>query len=175
MNFNNFLALMFPSLFVSCKEANQDLTDKDPLDYDEVIHLDIHYLRKSQFKRTYDLEVKPKLKDILGFPPIEIEEDFDDDLYKIKAGNSIYTIVGEDTSRDEATINAGVYFFEIINKQLIEANSKYRCYSLYGDNDFAAIFLTDEMYFTAIKEIKNPYHKPYMINANPPNYGMHTN
>ena len=60
-------------------------------------------------------------------------------------------------------------FFSIINEQL--ENSDIKFYALYGGNDLHGLFLTEEEFEVARKDMDNKRRWPYIPRLEPPEYG----
>jgi hypothetical protein len=144
----------------------------DPIDYDEVFHLDAENLAEYGMKQSYDLLI-PKLQ-TLGVKPKPMTEIFsqDDGRYNLYVGGKTYKVWnGEALTKNEFPWPlATAIFFETINDQL--SKSEYKFYAINGDNDLHGVFLKKAEFEAAVQFHGVPYDRPYLPNREPPFFGL---
>jgi hypothetical protein len=149
---------------------SEGTSQEDPLDYDQVVHLDAEDLAEQGIKAAYvDLN---SLLQHYAPAPIEVIEDIDSDLgsYAVIAAGKRIEVWGPTLDPKDGWARAAVAFFNIVNTNL--GHSSHKFYALYGGNDLSGLFLTSEQYALARQTIKNSSHWPYMPVMEPPNYGF---
>lgn len=144
-------------------------TPVDPLDYDQVIHLDAEDLAEQGILSSYR-DLLPTLKRYAS-SPLEVTEDIDHDAarYSVSAGGCRYEIWEDGAQTSDGWTRATIAFFQIVNANLSE--SPYKFYALYGGNDLSGIFLTDEEFSAARRAIANRSNWPWLPVGEPPHYG----
>jgi hypothetical protein len=142
----------------------------DPLDYEQVVHLDAEDLAEQGISSAYS-DLRQKLLNYTT-EPLVVAEEFDSDsgFYAVAAGGRRYEIWGPSVNSESGWARATVAFFSIVNANLHQSPHKF--YALYGGNDLSGVFLTDEQYSLARESIKNPSYWPYLPVMEPPHYGF---
>jgi hypothetical protein len=162
----------FKHLFTSVDDSGADVATPPPFDVDDVILLDAEDLAKQGILEAYE-QLHPQLRQYEA-SNVDIVEEFDDDdddddTYTVFADGKRYDIRGNGVEGDPWAL-ATVAFFEIVNGSL--AGSSHRFYALYGGNDLAGIFLTDEQFAVARESIGRHTHWPWIPVNHPPDYGF---
>ena len=149
--------------------AKQGLLE-DPLDYEQVVHLDAEELAEQGIQEAYNA-LLPRLRQYSG-SPLEVVEEVDGErgIYSVLAGGVRYEIWGPDLKPNDGWARASVAFFSIVNRGL-EA-SAHKFYALYSDNDLSGVFLTEEEYLQARRAIEQRSSWPYLLVNEPPHYGF---
>jgi len=151
-------------------ESTPHPENADPLNYDEIVHLDAEDLAEQGILSAYQ-ELQPRLQQYISSPPIEISEEVDYDLasYIIHANGKRYVIVENGGQTPDCWERATVAFFEIVNSNLEGSSSKF--YALYGGNDLSGMFLSEEQYVAARRALKKCSDWPWLPVYEPPHYG----
>lgn len=144
-------------------------TSTVPFDYDDLVLLDAEDLAEGGILEAYQ-QLHPTLRQH-GAAEIDIAEEVDEDAgtYTVLADGTRYPIYGEGVEED-AWILATIAFFDIVNAGM--ANATHRFYALYGGNDLAGIFLTDEQFRLAQECFKRAKDRPWVPVNIPPHYGF---
>ncbi|MDR6213549.1 hypothetical protein [Paracidovorax wautersii] len=144
--------------------------DTDPIDYDQLIPLDAERLAEQGIAAAY-AEVLPQLQRYAA-SPLAVHEEVDDDTgaYAVRAGPHRFAVYGPGLDSGEDWARAAVALFALVNANL--EGSPYRFYALYGDNDLAGVFLTEEQCAQARRAIASRSSWPYMPVMQPPHYGF---
>jgi hypothetical protein len=140
-----------------------------PFDEDDIVLLDAEELAEEGILQAYE-QLHPQLRQHEA-EEVDIAEEVDADhgTYTVLAGERRYEIYGEDVEED-AWVLATIAFFDIVNAGL--AHATHRFYALYGGNDLAGIFLTQEQYQAAMQSIARPSERPWIPVNRPPDYGF---
>lgn len=144
--------------------------DKDPLNYDEIVHLDAEGLAEQGILSAYR-ELQPRLQQYILSSPIEISEEVDYDLasYIVHTNEKRYVIVENGGQTADCWERATVAFFEIVNSNLEDSSSKF--YALYCGNDLSGMFLSEKQYVAARRTLKKCSDWPWLPVYEPPHYG----
>ena len=156
-------------LLAKTEPAVSSPNSEDPLDYDQLVHLDAEDLAEQGILSAYQA-LLPRLKQFTD-SPIEVTEELDHDSgrYTVCFEGLRYAISFPDDPDDNSWIRATVAFFDIVNANLRKSSHKF--YALYGANDLGGIFLTEEEYVAARQAIKERSNWPWMPVNWPPDYG----
>ncbi|MFC5477969.1 hypothetical protein [Massilia suwonensis] len=140
-----------------------------PFDYDDLVLLDAEDLAEVGILEAYQ-QLHPQLRQY-GAAEIDIAEEVDEDAgtYTVLADGIRYPIYGEGAEED-AWVLATIAFFDIVNAGLADAS--HRFYALYGGNDLAGIFLSDEQFRLAQRCFKRAMDRPWVPVNQPPHYGF---
>lgn len=143
---------------------------EDPLNYEQVVHLDAEDLAEQGIKAAYE-NLLPKLQHYAP-APLEVAEEVDSDVssYIVIAPGIRYEVWGPSLDSNDDWARAAVAFFAIVNANLGQSSHKF--YALYGGNDLSGLFLNSEQYMLAREAIVNPSYWPYMPVMVPPHYGF---
>jgi len=152
------------------KAPTPSVQDTDPIDYDQLIPLDAERLAEQGIAAAY-AEVLPQLQRYAA-SPLAVHEEMDDDTgtYAVRAGPHRFAVYGPGLDSGEDWARAAVALFALVNAIL--EGSPYRFYALYGDNDLAGVFLTEEQCAQARRGIASRCSWPYMPVMQPPHYGF---
>ena len=159
----------FKHLFTAPDDSGADSAAPAPFDYDDVILLDAEDLAEQGILEAYE-QLHPQLRQY-DAEPADIVEEFDEDAatYTVFADGRRYDIRGNGVEGDAWAL-ATVALFEIVNASL--AGSDHGFYALYGGNDLAGIFLTDEQFQLARESIARHTHWPWIPVNHAPDYGF---
>jgi len=143
---------------------------EDPLNYDELVHLDAENLAEQGILSAYQ-KLTPRLQQYISSSPLEVSEESNNELasYIIHANGKQYVIVEEGGQTQDCWERATVAFFEIVNANLKE--SAFKFYALYGGNDLSGMFLSEEQYVAACRALKKRSNLPWLPINEPPHYG----
>jgi len=157
------------SLLAKTESAVSSPSSEDPLDYDQVVHLDAEDLAEQGILSAYQA-LLPRLKQFTD-SPIEVTEEMDHDsgTYTVCCEGLRFAISFPDDPDDDSWIRATVAFFDIVNANLRKSSHKF--YALYGGNDLCGIFLTQQEYLAARPATKPRLNWPWMPVNWPPDYG----
>ena len=149
-----------------------DASSEDPLDYEQVVHLDAEDLAEQGIQSAY-IDLLPQLRHYTK-APLEVTEEIDSALgsYAVLAGGTRYEIWGSGLDTNDGWARASVTFFSIVNASLCQSPHKF--YALYGGNDLSGVFFTSEQYSLARQAIERRSNWPYLPVMEPPNYGFPT-
>jgi hypothetical protein len=143
--------------------------DPDPLDYDQVIHLDAEDLAEQGILKAYE-KVMPQLQQYVGAPMVVTEHvNSETGTYAVSADGRTCQIWDDGAKNPDGWERATVAFFEMVNANL--GSSDRRFYALYGGNDLSGIFLSLEEFAAARRAIKKPSNWPWRPVTEPPHYG----
>jgi len=144
----------------------------NPLDYDQIIHLDAESLAEQGILAAYtnlSVHLAPYAP-----TPLEVTEVMDSDGlgYTVHAGEQRFVIweVNNGAQNDDGWERATVAFFQIVNARL--GNSSHRFYALNGGNDLFGIFLTEEEFAAARLAIPKRSDWPWMPDSAQPHDGF---
>src|SRR5215510_573920 len=142
---------------------------EDPLDYDQLVHLDAEDLSEEGILSAYQA-LLPRLMQYTE-SPIEVTEEIDNDSgsYVVCAEGLRYKIWEPGAENGDGWERATVVFFDIVNANLRKSSHKF--YALYGGNDLSGMFLTEEEYAAARQALKRS-DWPWMPINKPPHYGF---
>jgi hypothetical protein len=142
---------------------------EDPLDYDQLIHLDAEDLAEQGILSAYR-DLLPRLKQYAD-SPIEVTEDIDNDSarYSVYGAGQRYEIWEHGAKNSDGWERATVTFFAIVNASLSKSSHKF--YALYGGNDLSGIFLTPEQCAVARQALKRRSDWPWLPVNEQPHYG----
>lgn len=151
-------------------ESSRHPEDEDPLNYDEIVHLDAEELAEQGILSAYK-KLLPRLLQFISATPIEISEEVDYEMasYIVHANGKRYVIVEDGGQTQDCWERATVAFFEIVNANL--DGSSWKFYALYGGNDLSGMFLSEEQYIVARRVIQNRSDWPWLPVHQPPHYG----
>jgi hypothetical protein len=140
-----------------------------PFDDDEAVLLDAEELAEEGILEAYQ-QLHPQLRRYAA-SEVDIAEEVDADgaTYTVFADGKRYDIHGKGVQED-AWILATIAFFDIVNTSL--AHASHRFYALYGGNDLAGIFLTDEQFQLARQRIERHADWPWVPVNQAPHYGF---
>jgi hypothetical protein len=140
-----------------------------PFDDDEVVLLDAEELAEEGILEAYQ-QLHPQLRRYAA-SEVDIAEEVDEDgaTYTVFAAGKRYDIYGKGVEED-AWIRATIAFFDIVNTSLAQAS--HRFYALYGGNDLAGIFLTEEQFQLARQRIGRRVDCPWVPVNQAPHYGF---
>lgn len=133
----------------------------DPLNYDELVHLDAEELAEGGILRAYTA-LSPRLQRHAASPLIPVTEEMDNDLpcYIVHADGRSYRIYSGDDPHGESWERATVAFFDIVNDNLNGAAVRF--YALYRGNDLSGMFLTQEQYAVARRVLRRASDWPWL-------------
>jgi hypothetical protein len=140
-----------------------------PFDYDDVVLLDAEELAEEGILEAYQ-QLHPQLRRYAA-SEVDLAEEVDADgaTYTVFADGKRYDIYGNGVEED-AWVLATIAFFDIVNASL--AHATHRFYALYGGNDLAGIFLTDEQFQLARHGIERHADWPWVPVSQAPHYGF---
>lgn len=159
----------FKHIFGSAGGSGPDDAAPAPFDEDDIVLLDAEDLAEQGILEAYE-QLHPQLR-LYDASDVDIVEEFDTDAatYTVFADEKRYDIRGEGVAGDAWAL-ATVALFDIVNAGL--ADSTHKFYALYGGNDLAGIFLSDEQFHTARQSIARRSHWPWMPVNQAPDYGF---
>jgi len=142
---------------------------KDPLNYDDFVHLDAEDLAEQGILSAYKA-LLPRLNQYTE-SPIEVTEEIDNDAasYAICVAGQRHEIWERGAQNKDGWERATVAFFEVVNANLRHSSHKF--YALYGGNDLGGMFLTEEEFAAARQTLKKRSEWPWMPTNDPPHYG----
>ena len=161
---------MFESLkHFFAHDSGTDCATLTPFDDDDVVLLDAEELAGGGILEAFE-QLHPQLRQY-GASEIDIAEEFhaEDGSYAVLADGKRYDIRGYGAQGD-AWVLATIAFFDIVNAGLV--NSTHRFYALYGGNDLAGVFLTDDQFYGARRSIERHSHWPWRPVNQAPDYGF---
>jgi hypothetical protein len=141
----------------------------DPLDYDQLVHLDAEDLAEQGILTAYTT-LHPLLQNYSS-NVLDVSEEID-------CGAGAYSVVSEGErhiiwepglGNKDGWERATVVFFALVNANL--KSSEYKFYALYGGNDLSGMFLTEQQFQAAREAIKNRGQWPWVPVNDPPDYG----
>ena len=159
----------FKHLFTSAHDSGADSDTPSPFDGDDIILLDAEDLAEGGILEAYE-QLHPQLRQY-DASDIDIAEEFDAEAgtYAVFADGKRYDIQGKGIEGHRWTL-ATVAFFEIVNASLPDSDHTF--YALYGGNDLAGIFLTDDQFYQARRRIERHVHWPWTPVNHAPDYGF---
>jgi hypothetical protein len=143
---------------------------EDPLDYEQVVHLDAEDLAEQGIQSAYAALLPQLLRYTTA--PLEITQEVDTDAgaYAVCAGGSRYEIWASAIDPNDGWARATAAFFTIVNASLVKSEHKF--YALYGGNDLSGLFLTADECLLARRAIKRRSYWPYIPVMEAPHYGF---
>jgi hypothetical protein len=143
---------------------------QDPLDYEQVVHLDAEDLAELGIQLAY-VKLLPQLRQYTA-STVDVAEEIDSSVgsYAVLARGERHEIWAPSLDPNEGWARATVAFFAIANAGLSE--SPFKFYALYGGNDLSGLFLTEEECLLARQAIKQRSYWPYLPVSLPPHYGF---
>lgn len=144
----------------------------DPLDYEQLVHLDAERLAEQGILSAYT-ELSAELERYSP-SPLEVREVIGNDGlgYSVYAGEQQYVVweVIDGAQNEDGWERATVAFFQIVNARL--KNSSHRFYAINGGNDLFGLFLTEEEFAAARRAIPKRSDWPWMPDNAQPDYGF---
>jgi hypothetical protein len=143
--------------------------DKNPLNYDDLIHLDAEDLAEQGVLSAYN-RVLPELSQYTA-SPLTITEEIDTDSarYSVQVAGRNHEIWESGAKNQDGWERATVALFEAVNASL--ASTPYKFYALYGGNDLGGMFLTQEQFASARRALNKRSEWPWLPVNEPPHYG----
>ena len=159
----------FKHMFGFADDSETEGAAPAPFEYDEVVLLDAEELAEQGILEAYE-QLHPQLRQY-DASDLDIAEEVDADgtAYAVLADEKRYDIRGDGVEGDAWAL-ATVALFDIVNASL--ANSTHKFYALYGGNDLAGIFLSDEQFHMARQSIERRSQRPWIPVNQAPDYGF---
>lgn len=150
-------------------DSGHDAATLAPFDEDDVVLLDAEDLADGGILQAFE-QLHPQLRQY-DAADIDVAEEYDGEAgtYTVLAGGKSYVIRGPH-ARGDIWVLATIAFFDIVNAGLAQASHKF--YALYGGNDLAGVFLSDEQFHAARSSIERHSHWPWMPVDRAPDYGF---